>query len=227
VIVTLSREVCQNLDKIDEMTKILQDTGAVKATLEEVSKVLEIAYRLDALLSLLRQRLPDENSQHFAAMVDGLLQEVRISYKNFETEPRQTRQLSLLYNKIQNLIKEIEVQWRIYAQQQTEQPFELLKLVLHLPEVQSQYAVLTSLQTQLKHFFDYPPLTRTQLADFDRALQDLTQRLGNVEGLDTEIKMFLQKTLSHKATIADLTDNILQWCQQGNHADAFAIRFAL
>ena len=227
MIVTLSQDVCQKLDLIDELNITIQDTGAVKATLEGVSKVQEIAYRLDALLSLLRHRLSDESIQRFVAIVDGLLQEVSISYKNFETEPRQTRQLSSLYAKMQNLIKEIEMQWRMYAQQQTEQPFELLKLVLHLPEMQSQYAALTSIRTRLMYFFEHPPLTTIQLVDFDRALQELTQHLGSIEGLDIEIKTFLQKTLSNQATIADLTDNILQWCQQGKHADAFAIRFAL
>ena len=209
------------------MTEILENTGAVKAALERVSQVKVIADLLDTLLSLLRQRISDENIQRFVAIIDEVLREVRVSYKNFETDPRQTKQLSSLYTKIQNLIKEIEAQWRVYVQQQTEQPFELLKLVLHLPEVQAQYAILISLQTRLKHFLDYAPLTPVQLADFDHALQELIQRLGNVEGLNAEIRMFLQKTLSNQATIADLTDNILLWCQQGKHADAFAIRFAL
>lgn len=225
MIVSLSESIYRDLDRVDELTNILKNTGAVKDTLLGIVKVLELVQHFDALLSLLQQRLPSENTQRLVFRIDSVLQEVKASHKSFETELRQTKQLSSLYTKVQNLVKDVEVLWKIYAQNQTEQPFELLKLVLHLPEMQTQYGTLTSLQTRLVYFFDNPPLTTTQLSDFDQIMQQLTQHLERIEGLDAEITRFLQKTLNKQATLADLTENILQWCQQGKHADAFAIRF--
>ena len=227
MLVALAQDVCRDIALIGELNTILQDAGAIRDTLEGVSRVQESVKRLDTLLSLLHQRLPYERVQQFLFRIDVLRQEVETSHKNFETEPRQTKHLSQLYTKAKQMIAEIDVLWMNYVQQQTEQPFELLKLVLYLPEVQTQYSELTSLQKQLGDFSGHSPHTIAQLTNFDHALRDLIQRLGNIEGLDSEIRIFLQKSLAGLATIGDLTEKILQWCQQAQHAHAFAIRFTL
>jgi hypothetical protein len=225
MIVTLAQDVCEQLEEIGQLEDSIHNEGAVKATLDILTKVFEATQQLQVLLTLHRARLLSDELQHFIFIVEEYIEEIKTSEQNFANNPRQTQALNALLSRIQKLTKKIKEQWRLYAIAQTQQLFELLKLVLPLPEVQAQQHIFIDLQGKLTKFFDYPPDSVYALAEFDQALQELRELLSQIEGLSTGVRAFLQKTLDGQATLADLTDEVLQWCREGEHAKVFVVRF--
>lgn len=225
MLVAMSKDVIKTLNEVDSLQETRENAGAIKATFDELQKMLKVAYQIDVILSLLRLRFSEKDMQRFTYTVNGLLRELRTSQQTFEQTRNQEKALSNLSDKMQNLVKEIKSSWRIYAEQQAQQSFELLKLVKYLPEVQDEQEQLTELENRLTVYFDRVPTTPTNLTEFDQSLQELKHRLSNVSGLSESIRLFLQKTLNGQATLADMTDEVLDWCRRGKRAPAFAIRF--
>jgi DNA repair ATPase RecN len=222
MIVRLSQEVCQQLQTIDDIETLKNNEESIKATLKALTKVKESVATLVTLLTLLRERLPAQDVYG----LDYLVRELKASRERFDTEPRQTKALSSILESIQKLVREVKSQWQTYAKERVHEPLELLKLVENLPEVKAQREAYDELKTRLGRYTREPPLTVDQLTDFDRSISILVQSLNNIDGLNSEVKIFLQKTLNGEATLADLTDEVLQWCRQRGHARIFAVKFA-
>jgi DNA repair ATPase RecN len=225
MLVAVSQDVRHKFQEIETLRLMRENAGAVTATFNELKKMQKVAQQIDTLLSLLHRRLPEQDMQGFIYATDTLLRALRASQQAFGQTPNQEKALSNLSEKMQSLVKEIRNSWRIYAEQQTQQSFELLKLVKYLPEVQNEQAQLTELQNHLTAFFERVPTTPANLTEFDQSLQALKHHLSNVSGLSESVRQFLQKTLSGQATLADMTDEVLDWCRQGKRGSAFTIRF--
>lgn len=225
MIVGLSQEVCLRLQEIDRIEKMKGNAESISATLEALLPVKKSVDDLVAAIMLLRNRLHDHDVQNVLFTLGRLAKEIRASRERFETEPRQTKALSNIQASIQKLMKEIKWQWQLYARERIREPLELFDLVKNLPEVEAQQTVYGELKRRLERYAEEIPLTAEKLTDFDQSLDLLTQRLRSIEGLNAEVKVFLQRTLNGEATLADLTDEVLQWCRQGGHAQIFAVRF--
>ncbi|HVB25456.1 MAG TPA: hypothetical protein VNG51_26200 [Ktedonobacteraceae bacterium] len=225
MLVAMSKDVIKTLNEVDSLQETRENAGAIKATFDELQKMLKVAYQIDVILSLLRLRFSEKDMPRFTYTVNGLLRELRTSQQTFEQTRNQEKVLSNLSDEMQGFVKELKNSWRTYAVQRTKQPFELFNLVRYLPEVQDEQAQLMDMQNRLTAFFDRVPTTPTNLAEFDQILQELKYYLGNVSGLNESVRQFLQKTLTGQATLVDMTDEVLDWCRQGTRASAFAIRF--
>ncbi len=226
MIVGLSREVCQQWQTIDDIETLKYNAESIKETFEALVRVKELIVRLVTSLTLISERLQAQDVQQIMLGLDYLAREIKGSRERFDTEPRQTKSLSNSLMSIQRLIKDVKLLWQSYAGERIREPFELLKLVKNLPEVKEQQAAYDELKTRLERLAKEPPLTVDQLIAFDQSINMLVQSLNSIEGLNTEVKIFLQKTLNGQATLADLTDEVLQWCRQGDHARIFAVKFA-
>jgi hypothetical protein len=68
-----------------------------------------------------------------------------------------------------------------------------------------------------------PLRTAQQLAEFDARTAQLQTKLSELEGLSPAIIAFLKAVLDQKATIADLSDEVLAWCRQAGRDHSFRI----
>jgi hypothetical protein len=225
MIVSLSQEVCQLVQENDTLEKIKNDANSIKDTFEALQKVKAIAEQVSAYVIITRERLPEQEVQEVYIAIERALHDLAVSKKNFEEESRQVKSLSYIRTRLQEVIKDIKEQWHHYAEKQTHELLELLVLVSYLPEIASQQHIYHMLKAKLQQAIDEPPDTVESLAQFDQCLQELKQRLEDITGLSPAVKLFLQRTLNGQATLEDLTDDVLTWCRQGQHAQAFAIKF--
>ena len=143
----------------------------------------------------------------------------------YDRERRQVLPLRDIANKLQIQAQKIEGLWRNYAESLVNPHFDWLELVRVLPEVREYEATLNGLKTSLQHHAAILPRTPAELGDFDEKFAQLRSRLANLESLHPEVKSFLRKAYNHQATIADLTDEVIRWCRQGEHAKVFRISF--
>lgn len=225
MIVELAESACRQLDELDKLEIAKKEANDIQATLKELADVKSKAIELNELCLLLSDRLHLREIQE--GEIPKILKSVQDSQRKFtlEGERRQVSTLRDIASRLQTLIAKIEGLWRKYAESLIKPLFDLLELVRVLPEVREHEAVLNGLKTRLEHHAAIPPRTYTELVDFDDKFAQLKSKLANLENLHPEIRNFLRKAHSQQATIADLTDEVIRWCRQGEHGNVFRIGF--
>lgn len=225
MIVKLAEAACRQLDELDELEVAKKETNDINATLKELADVKSKATQLNELCLLLSDRLPLSNIQ--SVEIPKILKSVQDSHTKFtrERERRQVQALRDIGSRLQTQILKIEGLWRNYAESLVNSHFNLLELVRILPEVREHEATLNGLKARLQHHAAILPRAPAELGDFDEKFAQLRLRLANLENLHPEVKSFLRKAYNHQATIADLTDEVIRWCRQGEHAKVFRIGF--
>lgn len=225
MIVSLAQEVCQQVQEIDHMERLKNNMTAIEATFDALIQLKDTVMQLKGLVILLNGRLAEHIVQDVVSGMRRLVRDIQISAEKLESQPRQVKELTQSQKKAQGLIDDLKAHWKIYAEEYTRETLELLRLVDHLPEVEAKQTTYQALTLHLRHYIGYTPLAPAQLIEFDEYVQQLNQHLSNIEGLSADIKKFLENVLKDQATLADLTDEVLQWCRQGEHARAFVIGF--
>lgn len=225
MIVELAQAACRQLDEMDTLEIAKKEASDINATLKELADVKRTAIELNELCLLLRDRLPLREIR--SVEIPKILNSVKDSHTKFthERERRQVRALRDIANKVQMQVQKIEGLWRKYVEDRINPHFDLLELVRMLPEVREHEATLNGLKSRLQHYAAIMPRTQAELIDFDEKFTRLRTRLVNLETLHPEVKSFLRKAYNHQATIADLTDEVIGWCRQGEHANVFRIGF--
>jgi len=220
MIVELAEEACRQLDELDTLEIAKKEANDINATLKELAGIKTTAIQLYELCSLLSDRLLLRDIQSIE--IPKLLKSVQNSHTKFsqDRERRQVVALRDIASRLQVLVQKIDGLWKNYAENILKPYFELLGLVQFLPEVIEQEAILNGLKNRLEHRVSVPPRTQSELATFDDTLSQM-----NLESLPLEVKNFLRKAHDHQATIADMTDEVIRWCRQGEHAKVFRIGF--
>lgn len=226
MIVDLANEVCTSIDEIDRLVMINNSMQSVKASYDALQPIIEDIKQLSAYIVVVGHKLPDTIQAGLRQDCERILREIASSRANFEHEPRQTKALSAVKKQVQDAIKKLKLQWQSYVNEQIQEPFELLNLVRHLPEVAAIADLYTSIQERLQRFLNEVPMHPEQLMTFEQNVQGLTHLLNSIEGLNPDVKTFLQKIMSDQATLVDLTDEVLAWCRQDRHPQIFKITFA-
>lgn len=225
MIVELAETACKQLDELDALEIAKKEASDINATLKELAEVRSKAVQLNELCLLLSDRLPLAEIQ--AVEIPRILKSMQDSRTKF-TQGRERRQvlpLRDIANRMQTLIVKAEGLWRKYAESLVNPHFDLMELVRLLPEMRTHEVTLRGLKAQLQRHATILPRTRAELDDFDEQLSQLRSRLANLESLHPEVKSFLRKAYQNQATIADLTDEVIRWCRQGEHARVFRIGF--
>jgi|SRR5579859_584179 len=226
MIVDFANDVCANIDEIDRLVMINNNMQSVKASYDALQTIIEDCKQLSAYIAVVSQKLPYPALYNIRQSCALMLRDVTNSLEHFAYEPRQTKALAAVKKLLQDTIKELKKEWQYYVNEQTQELFDLYSLVKHLPEVQAIADLYTSIQERLRRFKNEVPMHPEQLVTFEQNVQGFTQLLNSIEGLNPEVKTFLQKIMSGQATLVDLTDEVLAWCRQGQHPQIFRIAFA-
>lgn len=225
MITSLADRACKQLEELSQLEVAKKEADDVVATRKELENVNGKAVELRDQCLLFSNRLPLEEIQFVE--LPKILRDLQLSRKKFidDGERRQVQPLRDISAKLHMQITRINTLWSIYARNLISPYFDLLDLVQILPEVHEQIAILNGLKNKLEHTVSVPPRTWTEVDAFDEALNNMRTRLTQLECLHPEVKGFLQKVHSNQATVADITDAVLRWCRQGEHAKVFRVSF--
>lgn len=226
MIVSLVRETCELIREIDEREKAKNDAESVEETLGALTALSEKVIQLQTSIQLLAGRLPSSDIKSAIFIGERCASQVSRSAEQFVIQPRQKIELQATQSQIQKALDSLQTAWQSYAAECMREPFDLYRLVCSLPEVAAHKAAYDDLQRQLLTAKNTLPSSARQLQDFDRAIEQFKQLLREIEGLSEAVKAFLLKTLGGTAFLADVTDEVLQWCRQGQRAQTFSIQFA-
>jgi DNA repair ATPase RecN len=226
-LVELAESSYGDLETIDRLRNQKQSTDDINATQKELQEVQMLAAEVCTLYQLLQNRLEltDIRTNELPKIMHRV-QELRQQFVDGQKfgqvqEIRQSVKAPL--RKIKNAI---EPGWRAYAEKRSKQLLEFLKVIRNLPEIRDKAQTIDRLENRLKYFQATGPTNQAELDDFDQCLRDLQEHLSQLQNVHPDVTNFLRKVHSDQATMVDVTDEVLNWCRQGNHAQVFLIRFA-
>lgn len=227
MITALSAEVRARLTLAKRLKDAQSEVKAIEATVGELEKLAPNARQLAAAVQVCRERLSEDVVTPVRAQAALLADEIATSRERFvSTNRRETLPLNGAGKKLDRLARDLGERWQLYAQAQLAPYLELLALVIYLPEVAASEAEINQLVWHIRDQVKEPPQSQAQLAQFDQRLADLGRRLESVASLPGEVRDFLMKVVSSRATLADLTPAVSTWLGEGTRADAFLITFA-
>ncbi|NWJ94148.1 MAG: hypothetical protein HXX20_00025 [Chloroflexi bacterium] len=224
MIVAASKNVCDQLENIAKLEVAKSQIKDLEATLDALRQLKTYVSQLIQFYQLIQDRISESDRSSLEIQFDQILQDISFSHKSFADQRRQVKAIEQAKDRAKKLEERLNESWKRYFKTQTNPHFELLDLVQSLPEVREQKVGLNQLRAQLMQFRDALPRNPIQRANFDETLQHLANRLDNLN-FSPEVKTFLSKVRSGTATLAELNNEVLEWCQQGERAKGFFIKF--
>jgi hypothetical protein len=226
MIVSLVQESCELMREVNEREQAKAEAQSVEDTRHTLSALGEDVRQLHASIQFLGLRLPPSERASVLRVAERCVSQLNHSAEQFLTQPRQKSEIQAIHSQVRKALESVYKAWQSYARECIREPFDLYRLVCSLPEVAVHKATYDELQSQLQAASASMPSSAFQVQAFDRALAQFTQQLHEIEGLSEAVKVFLLKTLAGTASLADLSDEVLQWGRQGRRAQAFSIQFA-
>jgi chromosome segregation ATPase len=200
----------------------LSDIKDTRDSLRELSNNLEL---FEQQYERIKRRLDKEHVIGIQEFCDELSSNSIDSHDDFATKRRQVLEINKISDKVSELHQSLRAAWHLYAQQQLRPRNDLYELVKHLPEVYRQRAHIEKVLTDLNRQKESVPSDDKELLSFDTNLERLDSGLDRLSGLSPSIQLFLDQVRKGNFTLADLTEEILDWCQQDDRGQAFRVTF--
>lgn len=225
MITALARRVAQELDEVTALERAQSQAEDIRATLDALDALRQQVDVAVGRFRLLRERLPQEQARATSQRLTDLAQTLQRSREEFERQRRQVIPLESAKTQARQISEDLANGWREATQAQAGPLLQLLALVERLPELRERLPVLAQLRTQVITGMSKPPQNEENLAQFGALCEGLEEQLVQVHGLSPDVKAFLSKVVAGSATLADLSDDVLAWCRQGERAAALRITF--
>lgn len=225
MIVALASQVQENLKLVSRLERDKNEAENIQATLVALHEANKLFAEVSKGVQILAARLPAATITELQDQADKIATDVDSSLSAFAENRRQVQKLRTIQQRIQQLKDRVVSAWKEYVANLLDPQLEVLALVQSLPEIVAQQDDINRLVLQLRSRAEHLPQSSATLGEIDARLGELQQRLAAVRQLSPEVKSFLDKVRAGTATIVDLTPTVLDWCCQGEHAKAFAIRF--
>jgi len=226
MIVDLCSSANNTLNKWDELNKIANQIARIIETdnaLKELQKELE---NFCEQFSVLTSRIEMETVQSIILDCSGILNDIQESKNNFESQLFwQVTKINNQNLKLNLIQTKLEAAWTKYANEKIDPLHELLTRVFKLQEIKNQKTSIEKLTETLASQANSAPKSEEELKQFDINLKEFEKRLSNLQGLTENIQNFLKEVIAERFTVADLTDEILEWCQIEERGNSFKVIF--
>lgn len=225
MIVGLSDRVTKLLETSKRLEDSQEQARDIAQTADEARKLRESIASLISFFELVRSRLPKSEQKRICDLLVSVEADTEHTREELSKSPRQVAALRQLQTRVGQIRVDLEGCWRSYASAKVRPQTDLLRLVQQLPEMRAQAAKVSRLIERLRRFVDGSPTNTSDLEQFDSALSELTAASSELQGLAPDVRSFLDLVLTGRATVADLTDEVLAWCRQGARDKALQITF--
>lgn len=225
MITNLVNNVQAQIIRRNELEKRQENKKDIAESYQKLVNISQLLRETIASFQLIKPRLTDNQVTEATGQIRAIHIKLKESHEKFTTQFRQIRELMAIEKSVQDLQSFLNQAWASYVLIQTRPHFDLLDLVENLPEVSIQGGIVTPVRQRLQAHSNKLPRRETHLTQFDADLQALQNSLANLSGLDLAVTEFLRRVQKGTASVADLTDEVLAWCQENERARVFKISF--
>lgn len=226
MIVALAQDIQAKVEQRKRFEERKRQQQAISDTLGMLRTLRQEIADFDTQQRLVGEVISAEITQSLNEIIQRLRNRLKQRYDEFRHSDKfnQKSQLSYLQQDISKLDAQLQEGWSDYANRKIAPHSELYLLVEKLPEVSGNIRRINELIQKLHRASSTTPRTSTHVDQFERDLESLRVTLANLEGIEPHIRRFLFSVRDGKATVADLTDDILAWCRDPRRASAFKIQ---
>ncbi len=224
MIIALVEETCALIREVETRQKAKNELESVNETFRALTALNESITQLQNMLQLLHTRLSLAEINTITDIGMRCMWQLNQSAEQFLHQSRQKNQIQVIQTQFQKALDSLKKTWEIYVDRHTCDSLELYRLVAKLPGVSERKAAYDDVQNRLALAKKTLPTTQKHLDDFDRTVAQFKQMLQETGNLREEVKVFLGRIANGTASLADLTDEVLQWCRQDQRGKTFSIR---
>lgn len=225
MIVALVTETCELIQETDARIENKKEVGNIGETRDMLIELKTSTSQLMAGVQLLSARLSEQKIEEISKIGKVCVERIGRSRENFERDHRQKPELQNIQKRMQNALDSLGEAWTSYVGECTREPLALYGLVKQLPEVRRQSVTYGELQQKLKTCGNRQPASVAKLQEFDRALEQLKQMLREIANLSDEVRLFLIQLSNGPVSLADVTDEVMAWCREQEHAQVFTLQY--
>jgi type II secretory pathway component PulJ len=200
----------------------------IKQKLEATQKRLAELRRAIATFAhdyrLVADILEPEKRQYIHDAGKGYLAQLTDSQHDFveQQQSNQAASLNSIILSLNHLRSELHAAWRVHAEAQTKPRRELYNLVSSLPELSGSRAQMDSLFQRLNTYAESFPHSRGDRENFQTQLERVDHYLEEIP-VSATVRDFLEQVRMQQFTVADLNEEILAWCREGDRGRVFKI----
>lgn len=193
------------------------------------SEIIKLEKELDNFLKAYQLRkhfLSDDIIQSTKEDINNIKKLLQESETDFSENKnyKQSITLGAIQKSIETAKNNIRRAWMIYVQQQIQPYQELARIADTLPQMKEKTGQIESLIQQLEGIAKKLPNKNTW-SEFESKKQQLAILLDNLHGLGEEKRKFLEMVRSMRASVADLTPDLLKWCNEQDISSSLVVRF--
>jgi len=223
-LLTIAQEL---VDQTQQIEKSRSDRAETKNIDDTYQKIVALQQKLDTLtdqVTVLRENDVVPLSQEFIGHLEIAKQKLIDAQQAFQSVRRQVSSISEVQTCIERAEDELKKVWSAYTAKRINPIRTTLELIRGLPDVHNKLNEHHEVLHVIGDFEKRLPRNSADWFKFTQAIARYQLIFDSVEGLDPEIIEFLKKVRNRDATLADLTENILTWCYEGNRLQTFTIQ---
>lgn len=215
-------------DAIEEVARIHGTIDQSEAYLETTASLSELKSQLREIVAayrLTKDRLGQRSQSDLLQALNDIKVGLADIGRGLKANPRQFSEIKRLQSRATASAKRLNDEWRELAGAHVRPHQKVLELVGSLPEIASQRtAIDAAIDRVIALSLALPPDEATLLR-YDEDMAWLGSVLHEVEGLSQTVREFLDKVVNRRATLADLSPDIMDWISDRDRSRAFQIRF--
>jgi hypothetical protein len=225
MLVSLANQVRSRALTLDSLEKQSNEAVDLDATYRELVALRNSVNRVVSCYKLVKDLLPDEERVRLSTRFEQLGHAVRSSQHEFVIQPRQVQPLRQVAESLRLIEADLLANWTAWVKRRVNPLMSTYALVRSLPEMHQHRTEITLLNTEFQSLSQSLP-SAEKMGAFNTKVQRYEQLLSGISGFSSQIQHFLGKVVAGTATIADMDDEVLDWCRQPGHSSAFRIAFS-
>lgn len=217
----------EKLESLNTTVRRKQETDQIENTYAQLTLIRQQIQRLVNQYKTIGHLLSNEEQQELRVRFGFINEKVDDFAKEFQSNSDQARRLRPFSERdVGPSLNALQTMWASQVDREVKNESEIYLLVKSLPEVRSNGAQIDAVLRQLNTVKGQPPASEEEMIRYQENVDRLRSQIGSIQGLTPAVQIFLEKMSQDRATIADLSPEILDWCRESSRAKHFAIRFA-
>lgn len=206
-----------------QLEQAQREAADIESTRDALLEVAACIKTLTNATALSDGYLGIEEKDQLRTDLENIAAKARDLHAQFASQRKQVQSLASLRKKVEEAQDTFNTNWRAYAQQQLAPRYELLPLARAFSGATHVTGELAAVHARLRTSSEKAPTSASQLIDFNANIDKLDELLSSFQSSSPAVKTFLLRVLQGKATLADLSLDVLDWCNSANLAAFFRI----
>jgi chromosome segregation ATPase len=220
----LANEVFERTKAFGHLKEIVSQAEAVHDIETLLDGIGAELYKWAAVFPILMPLIASERAEAIHADAATIAHQLSTSRDEFVHQNfQQAIKLTQLKSKTERLLISTREAWTEYARQKVTPYRELTLIAERLPKMTRHLdSIHRELVNAQKQTIDLPVKPEV-IEQFHACLDKLETLLSDLEGLPSDVRIFLDKLMKDDATFADVTQEVFEWCRAEGLAEKLRI----